>query len=129
MVHALADAGERVVVDNLSTGFSNFLPQGVPLFIGDAADDNLVEGVIASHGVEAIIHFAGSIVVSDSVRDPLAYYRNNAMTTRSLLGTAVKCGVNKFIFSSTSAVHGNPERMPVTEDARPGRCRPTARPS
>jgi len=73
MVHALADAGESVVViDNLSTGFSAFLPEGVPLFIGDAGDENLVEGVIAQHGVESIIHFAGSVVVPDSMRDPLA---------------------------------------------------------
>ncbi|MEA2835878.1 MAG: UDP-glucose 4-epimerase [Bradyrhizobium sp.] len=118
MVLALAEAGESVVViDNLSTGFSTSLPEGVPLFIGDAADENLVEGVIAAHGVESIVHFAGSVVVPDSLRDPLGYYRNNTMTTRSLLNTAVKCGVNRFIFSSTAAVYGNPERMPVTEDA------------
>ena len=118
MVHALADAGESVVVvDNLSTGFSGFIPQGVPLFIGDAADENLVEGVIASHRVDAIIHFAGSVVVPDSMRDPLGYYRNNTMTTRSLLGAAIKSGVSKFIFSSTAAVYGNPELMPVSEHA------------
>jgi UDP-glucose 4-epimerase len=118
MVLALAEAGESVVViDNLSTGFSTSLPEGVPLFIGDAADENLVEGVIAAHGVESIVHFAGSVVVPDSMRDPLAYYRNNTMTTRSLLNAAVKCGVSRFIFSSTAAVYGNPERMPVTEDA------------
>jgi UDP-glucose 4-epimerase len=118
MVLALAEAGESVVViDNLSTGFSAHLPEGVPLFIGDAADENLVEGVIAAHNVESIVHFAGSVVVPDSMRDPLAYYRNNTMTTRSLLNAAVKCGVNRFIFSSTAAVYGNPERMPVTEDA------------
>jgi UDP-glucose 4-epimerase len=117
MVHALADAGESVVViDNLSTGFSSFLPEGVPLFIGDAADENLVEGVIAAHDVDAIIHFAGSVVVPDSMRDPLAYYRNNTMTTRNLLNAAVKCGVKRFIFSSTAAVYGNPDRMPVTEE-------------
>jgi UDP-glucose 4-epimerase len=118
MVLALAEAGESVVViDNLSTGFSAHLPEGVPLFIGDAADENLVEGVIAAHDVESIVHFAGSVVVPDSMRDPLAYYRNNTMTTRSLLNTAVKCGVNRFVFSSTAAVYGNPDRMPVTEDA------------
>jgi UDP-glucose 4-epimerase len=118
MVLALAEAGESVVViDNLSTGFSTSLPEGVPLFIGDAADENLVEGVIAAHGVDSIVHFAGSVVVPESMRDPLAYYRNNTMTTRSLLNTAVKCGVNRFIFSSTAAVYGNPDRMPVTEDA------------
>ena len=118
MVLALAEAGESVVViDNLSTGFSTSLLEGVPLFIGDAADENLVEGVITAHNVESIIHFAGSVVVPDSMRDPLAYYRNNTMTTRSLLNAAVKCGVNRFIFSSTAAVYGNPDQMPVNEAA------------
>jgi UDP-glucose 4-epimerase len=118
MVHALVEAGERVVViDNLSTGFSNFLPEGVPLFIGDAGDENLVDGVIAAHEVESIIHFAGSVVVPDSMRDPLAYYRNNTMTTRSLLNAAVRGKVNRFIFSSTAAVYGNPDQVPVPEDA------------
>jgi UDP-glucose 4-epimerase len=118
MVRALAEAGESVVViDDLSTGFSAFLPEGVPLFIGDAADENLVEGVITAHGVDSIIHFAGSVVVPESMRDPLAYYRNNTMTTRSLLNVAVKCRVNRFIFSSTAAVYGNPDQVPVPEQA------------
>src|SRR6201747_2906802 len=118
MVLALAEAGESVVViDNLSTGFSTSLPEGVPLFIGDAGDENLVEGVIAAHGVESIVHFAGSVVVPDSMRDPLGYYRNNTMTTRSLLNAAVKGGVNRFIFSSTAAVYGNPDQVPVPEHA------------
>ena len=118
MVHALAEADESVVViDNLSTGFSNFLPNGVPLFIGDAGDENLVEDVISRHRIKSIIHFAGSVVVPDSMRDPLGYYRNNTMTTRSLLNAAVRCGVNRFIFSSTAAVYGNPDRVPVPETA------------
>ena len=118
MVHALAEAGESVVViDNLSTGFSAFLPEGVPLFIGDAGDENLVDGVIAQHGIESIIHFAGSVAVPASMRDPLAYYRNNTMTTRSLLNAAVKGNVNRFIFSSTAAVYGNPDQVPVPEYA------------
>jgi UDP-glucose 4-epimerase len=118
MVQALAEAGEDVVViDNLSTGFSAFLPEGVPLFIGDAGDENLVEGVITSHQVDSIVHFAGSVVVPDSMRDPLAYYRNNTMTTRSLLNAAVKSGIKRFIFSSTAAVYGNPDQVPVPEHA------------
>ena len=118
MVQALVDAGQSVVVvDNLSTGFSAFLPEAVPLFIGDAGDENLVEGVIAQHGIDSIIHFAGSVVVPDSMRDPLGYYRNNTMTTRSLLNAAVKGGVNRFIFSSTAAVYGNPDQVPVPEIA------------
>jgi UDP-glucose 4-epimerase len=118
MVLALVDAGESVVViDNLSTGFSAFVPQGVPLFIGDAGDENLVEGVIEQHEVESIIHLAGSIIVPESMRDPLGYYRNNTFTTRSLLNAAVKRGINRFIFSSTAAVYGNPEQVPVPEIA------------
>src|SRR5215813_2906536 len=118
MVRALADAGESVVViDNLSTGFSNFLPDSVPLFIGDAGDESLIEGVIAQHRVDSIIHFAGSVVVPDSMRDPLGYYRNNTFTTRNLLNAAVRCGINRFIFSSTAAVYGNPDQVPVPENA------------
>src|SRR5947199_3699002 len=124
MVQALVEAGESVaVIDNLSTGFSAFLPEGVPLFIGDAGDENLVEGVIAAHGVDSIIHFAGSVVVPDSMRDPLSYYLNNTMTTRSLLNAAVRSGVNRFVFSSTAAVYGNPDQVPVPESA-PSRPRP-----
>jgi UDP-glucose 4-epimerase len=118
MVQALLDAGEGVVViDDLSTGFSNFVPAGLPLFVGDAGDENLVRDVIAQHRVDSIIHFAGSVVVPDSMRDPLLYYRNNTMTTRSLLNAAVKAGINRFIFSSTAAVYGNPTSVPVSEHA------------
>jgi UDP-glucose 4-epimerase len=118
MVHALVDAGEPVVViDNLSTGFSNFLPEGVPLAVGDAGDERLVASVIAQHDVDSIIHLAGSVVVPESMRDPLGYYRNNTMTTQSLLKAAIKSGVGRFIFSSTAAVYGNPEHVPVREDA------------
>ena len=118
MVHALADAGESVVViDNLSTGFSAMLPEGTPLFIGDAGDENLVEGVITQHRVESIVHFAGSSAIPDSMRDPLGHYRNNTMTTRSLLNAAVRAGVNRFVFSSTADVYGNPDQVPVPEIA------------
>src|SRR3954466_7396863 len=118
VVQALAKAGQSVIViDNLSTGFSSFLPEGVPLFIGDAGDENLVEDVIRTRGIKSIIHFAGSVVVPESMRDPLAYYRNNTMTTRSLLNAAVKSGVSRFIYSSTAAVYGNPDQVPVSEQA------------
>ena len=117
-VLALAEAGEDVVViDDLSTGFSAYLPEGVPLFIGDAGDENLLEGVIAQHDIESIIHFAGSVVVPDSMRDPLGYYRNNFTTARNLLNVAVKRGIGRFIFSSTAAVYGNPDQEPVPEHA------------
>ena len=117
-IYALAEAGESVVViDNLSTGFANFVPGGVPLITGDAGDENLVESTINDYRVESIVHFAGSVVVPDSMRDPLGYYRNNTMTTRSLLNAAVKSGVSRFIFSSTAAVYGNPDQVPVPETA------------
>ena len=117
-VYALAEAGESVVViDNLSTGFSDFVPGGVPLIVGDAGDESLVERTIADYGADSIVHFAGSVVVPDSMRDPLGYYRNNTMTSRSLLNAAVKSGVGRFIFSSTAAVYGNPEQVPVNEAA------------
>jgi UDP-glucose 4-epimerase len=125
MVLALRDAGERVVVvDDLSTGFRAAVPDDVPLVIGDVADGALIAGTIAEHGVGAIVHFAGSIVVPDSVADPLGYYRNNTAASRSLLQAAVAAGVPHFIFSSTAAVYGNPEQVPVTEEARPAPVSP-----
>ena len=118
MVHALADAGEPVVVlDDLSTGFRSALPESVPLFVGDVGDQHLVGSIIRDHKASAIIHFAGSIVVPDSLRDPLGYYRNNTVNTRALIESAVKGGVKHFIFSSTAAVYGNPAVLPVREDA------------
>jgi UDP-glucose 4-epimerase len=117
MVHALVDAGERVIaLDNLSTGFEWALPQGVPLLVGDSGDQATVQAMIAEHGVDAIIHFAASIVVPDSIADPLGYYRNNTVSSLALIEAAVKGGVPHFIFSSTAAVYGNPTRVPVQED-------------
>jgi len=118
MVHMLVDAGERVVVlDNLSTGFEWAVAKGVPMVVGDTGDQLRVAALIAEHRVDAIIHFAASIVVPESVRDPLGYYRNNTMNSRALLEVAVNSGVRQFIFSSTAAVYGNAERVPLDEDA------------
>jgi UDP-glucose 4-epimerase len=117
MVHALLDAGERVVVlDNLSTGFDWAVAQGAQFVVGDAGDQALVAHLIAEHRIEAIVHFAASIVVPDSVRNPLGYYHNNTVNSRALIEAAVKGGVRHFIFSSTAAVYGNPERVPICED-------------
>ena len=117
MVHELVDAGEPVVVlDNLSTGFRFLLPSSVPMVVGSTGDRDLVAQVIETHRVSAIIHFAASIVVPDSIRDPLGYYRNNTVNTCLLLDAAVAGGVRNFIFSSTAAVYGNPERVPVKEN-------------
>jgi UDP-glucose 4-epimerase len=118
MVHEFVDAGERVVVlDNLSTGFDWAIAKGVPLIVGETGDQALVARLIREHGVDAIIHFAASIVVPDSVRDPLGYYRNNTMNSRALIECAVKSSVRHFIFSSTAAVYGNPAEIPVKEDS------------
>jgi UDP-glucose 4-epimerase len=118
MVHALVDAGEPVVVlDNLSTGFRFLIPSAVPFVSGSTGDRELVARTLRQHRVSAIIHFAASIVVPDSVREPLAYYRNNTMNTCALLDTAVEAGVKQVIFSSTAAVYGNADQSPVREDA------------
>lgn len=118
MVRELTDAGEPVVVlDNLSTGHRWAVAEGVPLVVGETGDQALVTRLIRDHGVDAIIHFAASIVVPDSVRDPLGYYRNNTANSRALIECAVKSGVPHFIFSSTAAVYGNPSVVPVEEDA------------
>jgi UDP-glucose 4-epimerase len=118
MVNDLRDAGERVVVlDNLSTGHRWSVPDGVPLVVGETGDQPLVNKLIRDHGVAEIIHFAASIVVPDSVRDPLGYYRNNTANSRALIECAVKAGVRRFIFSSTAAVYGNPTIIPVPENA------------
>jgi UDP-glucose 4-epimerase len=117
MVHSLVDAGERVVVlDNLATGFDWAVAPDVPVVVGDTGDQTRVAALLAEHDVDTVIHFAASIVVPDSVRDPLGYYRNNTANSRALIETAVRHGVHHFIFSSTAAVYGNPERIPVRED-------------
>jgi len=118
-VLALLDGGYRVVViDNLTTGFEWAVPKAATFAKGDIADQALVAKLIADHGIQAIIHFAGSIVVPESVENPLKYYENNTVKSRSLLESAVKGGVRHFIFSSTAATYGIPERVPVTEDSR-----------
>jgi len=118
MVHELVDAGERVVVlDDLSTGFRWAVPEGAPLVIGETGDQALVERLIRDHEVDSIIHFAASIVVPDSVRDPLGYYRNNTVNSRALIESAVRNGIRHFVFSSTAAVYGNPAAVPIGEDA------------
>src|SRR3954447_9298339 len=117
MVHALVAAGEKVVVlDNLSTGFDWAIAEGVPLILGETGDQPLVAKLIKEHGIEAIIHFAAAIVVPESVADPLGYYKNNTVNSRALIECAVKGGVKHFIFSSTAAVYGNADRVPLTED-------------
>ena len=119
MVWELLDNGESVVVlDRLSSGFDWAVPSEAPLIVGDVGDSELVGSIIREHSVNAIIHFAGSIVVPESVADPLGYYENNTCKTRALIETAVRAGVQHFIFSSTAAVYGAAGLEPVREDAR-----------
>jgi UDP-glucose 4-epimerase len=125
MVLALADAGEdTVVIDNLSTGFAWAVSPSATLVRGDIGDEDLVIGLIRKHKIDAIVHFAGSIVVPDSVSDPLGYYLNNTVKSRALMHAAVKAGVKHFIFSSTAAVYGNPKSLPVTEAEAPAPISP-----
>jgi UDP-glucose 4-epimerase len=122
MVHELLDRNERIVVlDNLSTGFEFLVPKAAPLVVGDFGDPSLVSHLISQHGIDEIIHFAAFTSVPESLRQPLAYYRNNTANTRTLIEAAVGGGVKRFIFSSTAAVYGTPERVPVSEQDP---CRP-----
>jgi len=118
-VLALLDAGWPVVVlDNLVTGFAWAVPDAAVFVQGDIADQALVARLIADHRIGAIIHFAGSVVVPESVENPLKYYDNNTVKSRSLIESAVKSGVPHFIFSSTAATYGIPDTVPVTETQR-----------
>ncbi|MGD2024868.1 MAG: UDP-glucose 4-epimerase GalE [Methyloceanibacter sp.] len=118
MVRELLDAGEDVtVIDNLTTGFRSAVPEQVRFVEGNAGDTSLVGQLLGDTPIDAILHFAGSIVVPESVTDPLGYYANNTCNSRNLLACAVDAGVPNFIFSSTAAVYGEPDRSPAAEDA------------
>ena len=116
-VLALLDDGWPVVViDDLSTGFEWAVPKSAVFVRGDIADADLVARLIDEHDIGAVMHFAGSVVVPESVADPLKYYRNNTVNSRALIESAVKGGVRHFLFSSTAATYGIPEIVPVRED-------------
>ncbi|HHN72906.1 MAG TPA: UDP-glucose 4-epimerase GalE [Thermopetrobacter sp.] len=118
MVYALVDRGEEVVVlDNLSTGFDWAVAPQAELVVGDIGDGAALSRIFGAHEITAIVHFAGSIIVPESVENPLKYYHNNTCKSRTLLEAAVAAGVPHFIFSSTAAVYGIPERNPAFEDA------------
>ncbi len=115
-VLALLDAGyEVVVIDNLVTGFDWAVDRRAALVEANVADDAKIRTAIREHNVKAIMHFAGSVVVPESVSDPLKYYRNNTAASRALIESAVVEGVPHFIFSSTAATYGTPEKVPVAE--------------
>ncbi len=117
-VLALTDAGWPVaVIDNLTTGFRWAVPEGVPFYQGDIEDAELLARIIAEQRIGAVMHFAGSIIVPESVENPLKYYHNNTAKSRALIAAAVAGGVKHFIFSSTAATYGVPEVSPVSEDS------------
>jgi UDP-glucose 4-epimerase len=117
MTLGLLAAGERpLVLDDLSTGFRAAVPAEVPFFAGDCGDAVLVGQILDRYRVDAIIHFAASIVVPDSVANPLAYYKNNTVNARTLIDCAVRRAIPHFVFSSTAAVYGEPQSLPVAED-------------
>ncbi|RDV39092.1 UDP-glucose 4-epimerase GalE [Bradymonadaceae bacterium TMQ3] len=115
---ALIDAGHQVIIlDNLSTGVRENIPPSARLIEGDVGDAALLKRLFSEHAIEAVLHFAGSIVVPESVENPLKYYDNNTARTRTLIEEAVLARVPRFIFSSTAAVYGSPDELPVTESS------------
>ena len=117
-VLALRDHGiKTIVIDNLTTGFRWAVPADVPLIVGDISDFAAVSRTIKHYDVGAILHFAGSVVVPESVENPLKYYANNTANSRTLIEAAVTNGVRHIIFSSTAATYGIPDHVPVAEDA------------
>jgi UDP-glucose 4-epimerase len=128
MVHALVDKRQEVVVlDDLSTGFRGLVNERAIFVEGNAGDMALVAQLIAEHKIDAIIHFAGSIVVPDSVVDPLSYYANNTVVARNLIDAAVKAGVRSFIFSSTATVYAGESPEPLSETLPTGPISPYGR--
>lgn len=127
-VYALLDRGDKVVVlDDLSTGVKAQIGEKAIFVQGDVADAALVRKIIADHDVDSVIHFAGSIVVPDSVADPLGYYENNVVKSRALIQACVAGGVKHFIFSSTAAVYDSDAEQPLAEAAGKRPISPYAR--
>src|SRR4051794_20032722 len=117
-VLALLDAGWPVVViDDLSTGFEWAVPEEAVFAPGAVAVARLLGPLIAQHRIGGDMHFAGSIIVPESVAQPLKYYENNSAKSRALIESAVRGGVGHFIFSSTAATYGIPDRTPIPEGA------------
>ncbi|WP_024517803.1 UDP-glucose 4-epimerase GalE [Bradyrhizobium sp. Tv2a-2] len=120
VVYGLLEQNQRVIVlDNLSSGFREAVAEQATLIVGDVGDAELVSRLIAEHGINAIMHFAASTVVPESVAKPVAYYRNNTVNSLALVDAAIRGGVRHFVFSSTAAVYGNPATQLVDEDVPP----------
>jgi UDP-glucose 4-epimerase len=118
-VLALLDQGFRpIILDDLSTGSSSFIPENVPLVIGDIGDKELVADVIGKNEIDTILHFAGKTIVSESISNPLNYYLSNTVRSHSLIQVAIENGVKNFVFSSTAAVYGRSELSCVDESAK-----------
>jgi len=118
MLLALLDAGEKAVaLDNLATGARWLAPESAAFVEADVGDELALSRVFKEHDIKEVIHFAGSIVVPESIRRPLDYYKNNTANTLTLIRACVDAGVSRFIFSSTASVYGRPERVPVSETA------------
>lgn len=118
MALRLIDEGEDVIIcDDLSRGDMRVVPPGAEFFHQDVGDTQAMTRILKTRGVDAVIHFAGYIIVPESVRDPELYYRRNTVTSLNLLGACGAAGVDKLIFSSTAAVYGEPESSPIGENA------------
>jgi UDP-glucose 4-epimerase len=116
-VLALKDAGwEPVVIDNLVTGFRWAVADDIPFVEADIEDNDAVAKAIKDYNIGAILHFAGSVVVPESVENPLKYYHNNTAKSRAFIDSAISNNIRHFIFSSTAATYGIPEESPVRED-------------
>jgi UDP-glucose 4-epimerase len=119
-VLALLDAGYKVIVlDNLTTGFRSAVDPRAAFIEGGVENQSLVRSLLMAHRIESIMHFAGSVIAPESIIFPLKYYRNNTAASRTLIDSAVACNVRNFIFSSTAAIYGTPDTMPVTEATPP----------
>ena len=117
-VLALRDAGYGVIVlDDLSTGFRFAVPNDVKFIEGNVGDSQLLAKIFADDEIGAVMHFAGSIVVPESVAEPLRYYSNNTLNSHSLIAACVQASVRHFVFSSTAATYGIPETKFVTESS------------
>jgi UDP-glucose 4-epimerase len=116
-VLALKDAGWPIaVIDDLSNGTRELVPEDVPFYEGNIADRSLLERIFSEQRIGAIMHFAGSIVVPESVENPLKYYLNNTLASHALISSAVESGIDHILFSSTAAVYGAPKRVPISEE-------------
>lgn len=113
----LRGRGETIVVlDNLSRGYRDAVASDIPFYEGDVGDRELVQRIVRDHGIDACVHFAALAYVGESVAQPALYYENNVAQGILLLSTLVETGVRRFVFSSTCATYGEPQRIPISEE-------------